>query len=734
MTEFPEFWQIIPVAKKKKKPPIVATTPYQDRNTRYPRDQLKRKLEQGYNCCVLTGKCSADGDEMLLGIDFDGVKDGFMRVWKDFKNIYPRLAKTRIQRSPSGGIHLFYNYKGKELRNNQREFTDSRFDCLDHIDIRGEGGYILIEPSVLENGIYEVLENEDLIAEIDEKDYWNIIKFFIILEDKSPKVEKKVTKKLLIKGMRSEFRDILEGRLDIVDLMNVSGKDKHVYYKYVCIEALINGFKKGEILGLLQKNQSSFDFDKCVGGMKTIKIPYEPMTKKMMKEYFPDYINKDEHVEIIVAKDIIDKHKIFTFEDSGEFTIYEDGKYINPKICKFRMKKYIGEVLHELFPSRHLSATLGPTEMEIRIRTLIDPAEFDNDPNIINCLNGYYNTETNIFTEHNDENPLKTFIQIPINYNPDAECPKIDKFIYEVVGDEFKDIMYAFIGYVMLPTVKYQRAILLQGDGSNGKSTLIDLIKNAVGLVNCESIALQFLRRRFQKIRLRGKLFNALGDISNQKIEFTSDIKDVIAERTLSSDIKNYEAATWINTTKHMFSCNDPPIPYDDSHAFWRRWFYIECKSKFEGKTKDPNKLDELITPDELSGLLNKAIIGIAQLDEQGGFTDEYTEWVRNRWTRKLRPLDDFITNSCYIGENYWCDKMEFVEAFNDYWTGEGYEALSITRISRLLGYYKVKVMRGSRRAGSNQEYKGITWKDKIQMDDKEVVRGKTRRKVDRKF
>jgi putative DNA primase/helicase len=290
----------------------------------------------------------------------------------------------------------------------------------------------------------------------------------------------------------------------------------------------------------------------------------------------------------------------------------------------------------------------------------------------------------------------------------------IDKFLIEVIGEDFKPIMYAFIGYCMLPTVKYQKAILLKGSGANGKSTLIDLIRHAVGKRNCSGVPLQEIGKRFQNARMRGKLLNAVGDISNEKIRIGGPLKDAIAENTLTSDIKHHSATSWNNTTKLIFSCNEVPLPYDETFAFFRRWFLINCPNVFIGKNKDPDMLEKITTPEELSGLLNKAIEGLNMLEEEGGFDDSYTDWVKKQWLEELHPFEDFFQEEMYIGNNYWCDKQEFIIRFNEYWKTKGYKELTASKITRKLYYEGIKQVKGSRRAPSGQEYQGMTFKDDL--------------------
>jgi len=660
-------------------------------------------------------------ENRIAVMDFD-CRDGKK---KEVIKLINKKHDTKIIETPHG-FHVYYKING-EFPNKTLHYKNAGYsktlkkfwnknqtkygNKLEGIDIiAGTNVLVVGENSIINNHIYKGINNKPI--KVIERESWDsILSSYLIKHPRS---------------MREGFTKIFRGEIDPNELANKTGKSEFVYWKFAYVEALtVCQIEPQYLLDGLEVNNRGFDRKTTETQLHSTNSPEDKdlMLNETYNEYFPkDRIKikrkkeetNEEHMEIVVAKEVIGRHQILTFEDSGEFTIYENGKYLNPKICKFKVKKYISDVLQKRFPKRHLKANLPQIELEIKIRTLINSQKFDANPDIINCLNGFYNSKTEIFTKHNKNKPLKTFIQIPIEYNPEAKCPTINKFLGEVVGNDFIDIMYAFIGYCMLPTVKYQKAVLLKGTGANGKSTLIDLIRAAVGDDNCSGVSLQSIGKRFQNVRMRGKLLNAVGDISNEKIKLSGFLKDAIAERMLSGDIKHFNAGSWINTTKHAFSCNEVPIPYDESYAFFRRWFLIKCPRVFKGENKDPNMIDKITTPEELSGLLNRCIVGITQLEKEGGFDDSYTEWVRRNWLEELHPFEEFFQEYMYLNSNYYCDKQEFITCFNEYWKKKGYKPLLAGKITRKVYYEGIKQVKGSRRAESGQEYQEMSFKDDV--------------------
>ena len=70
------------------------------------------------------------------------------------------------------------------------------------------------------------------------------------------------------------------------------------------------------------------------------------------------------------------------------------------------------------------------------------------------------------------------------------------------------------------------------------------------------------------------------------------------------------------NEAKLIFSANDLPKTPDNTVGFFSRWIIIEFCNQFGTLERpfNPNLDDELHTPKELSGFLNKALEGLARL------------------------------------------------------------------------------------------------------------------------
>lgn len=122
-------------------------------NGEWPYERLKAYIEAhpGCNIAVRTGAWS--GRLVVLDVDRHGV-DGraFMRR---FERGHGRLPDTVTIITPSGGIHLWFIWpEGLELPRNAANADLG-------VDVRGEGGYVLVPPSQVGGKPYRFVDGRD---------------------------------------------------------------------------------------------------------------------------------------------------------------------------------------------------------------------------------------------------------------------------------------------------------------------------------------------------------------------------------------------------------------------------------------------------------------------------------------------------------------------------------------------------------------------------------------------
>ncbi len=111
----------------------------------------------------------------------------------------------------------------------------------------------------------------------------------------------------------------------------------------------------------------------------------------------------------------------------------------------------------------------------IKYRTMVNREDFDCDPNIINVKNGLLDVNTGARTDHYPQ--CLSLVQLPVAYDDKAKCPNIMKFLAQVLHPQDVFRALQIIGYCLYRSSKYEKAIMLFGNGSNGKGVFIKLIE-----------------------------------------------------------------------------------------------------------------------------------------------------------------------------------------------------------------------------------------------------------------
>ena len=316
---------------------------------------------------------------------------------------------------------------------------------------------------------------------------------------------------------------------------------------------------------------------------------------------------------IMVAKSVIEKHSLIKY--NNVIYEYEGGSYHPAEF----LRKYIREEYFGIKNNQVNEVVSYISDMREIRRGDVKP-----DPYVIN-LN---NTRLDI---HNGkclkfDSSIIEFNKIPVNYDPSAYCADLDKMLNRVFcGDrEVINLFEEIFGYTMIRHARYQKGFLFIGGGSNGKSTIMDLIKTFYGPGNYSAIPLERVAERFNTVQLENVYCNIGDDIDNVTIRDTGTIKKLFSGDALQVERKGETPYTTELTATHIYSANTIPRSFDKSEGFYRRFILIPFNAKFspEDEDYDPMIVDKITTPESLSYLLNIGIRGAQRLIKRGKFTE----------------------------------------------------------------------------------------------------------------
>ena len=356
-----------------------------------------------------------------------------------------------------------------------------------------------------------------------------------------------------------------------------------------------------------------------------------------------DYLLKDSGLRIETFKD--NDQIIYYDYRTNEGVWHLDGE-VNIKAFTYSKIKSEAPELDEQLTSHIMAEILE----KIRCATYSSRNEFETKKGMVCCNNGAVNLQRGELVSHS---PSFCFLsKIPVDYSPGQQCPKIDKFLDEVLGEQ-KQLFYEITGYCLQGGYEFQRAFIAVGGGDNGKSTALNILRVFLGTENVSACSLQeLLEDKFSVADLYGRLANIHADIPSKSLYDTGRIKMLCGGDVIRAQNKFQQSFKFVNQAKLIFSCNILPESYDDSDAFFKRMILLDFANTIAPENQNRKLLVELTTPEELSGLLNKALEARRDLEKNGKFTGEGSiEDKRKKYTRQSDPIQTFINERIAFGE-----------------------------------------------------------------------------------
>ncbi|MEA2000041.1 MAG: phage/plasmid primase, P4 family, partial [Euryarchaeota archaeon] len=317
---------------------------------------------------------------------------------------------------------------------------------------------------------------------------------------------------------------------------------------------------------------------------------------------------------------------------------YKDGIY-HPTGATYIREIVEKAVDGQSITTRVVSEVIG----HIQRRTYINPDEFDSDINEITTKNGVLNTKTFEFREHDPKKP--SLLQIPVNYDPDADCMRFKKFLHEILPNKIeRETIEELFGYCLVRNYSYQKWFMFLGAGANGKGTLLSTLRSLIGATNISAVELQAFDQPFTVAELHGKLANIVGDLSAKELYHSGRLKSLTGGDLIHAEKKFQPPFNFVNFATIIYSANDLPKTFDGTNAFWRRVMLINFGETFSGTTDVKDLWKELSSEEELSGILNLAIKGLQRLRENNQFSkNNSSEEVEEHYIRNSDPMKAFF-------------------------------------------------------------------------------------------
>lgn len=306
----------------------------------------------------------------------------------------------------------------------------------------------------------------------------------------------------------------------------------------------------------------------------------------------------------------------------------------------------------------------------------IEREVFDNHKNLVNVMNGVLNLRTGRLVQHDKELLLSK--KIPCNYTTTALCPQWDNFLDQIIPDkDIQSFLQRYFGYSLTGHTSEQVFVIGQGNGSNGKGTMIDTILDVISDYGktCESETI--IKKKYGRTAS-----NDLADLQGARLVITSEteqnqvldegrIKKITGQDKIKCRFLYQEFFEYTPEFKLFLMTNHEPIIESQDYSIWRRILKVPFAVKISREQADLHLRDKLISEREgifkwlVDGALNWYDSGLQIPDSVLKSTTEYKEELDiigdflEMCTDKNESMKITATN-LYKVYTFWCKAFEY--------------------------------------------------------------------------
>lgn len=260
--------------------------------------------------------------------------------------------------------------------------------------------------------------------------------------------------------------------------------------------------------------------------------------------------------------------------------------------------------------------------------------------------------------------------RIKYEYKADAYHELMDKTLNKVCCNDkqIRCLLEEMLGYTLYRANTMQVAFILTGEGSNGKSTILNLVKKLLGKENYTSLDLRELEENFKPAELYNKLANLGDDISAKYLENSSVFKKCVTGESFMVAYKYGQPFELESYATQIFCANELPQVSDKSDGFMRRIVIVPFNAKFSKSDPDYDPFIEskLLTDEAMQYLLKISIEGLMRVITNKEFSksdvgeqekQQYMKLNNNvlEWLDTEPKIENESVNDVYRAYQVWC-------------------------------------------------------------------------------
>ncbi|HWR49610.1 MAG TPA: phage/plasmid primase, P4 family [Bryobacteraceae bacterium] len=289
-------------------------------------------------------------------------------------------------------------------------------------------------------------------------------------------------------------------------------------------------------------------------------------------------------------------------------------------------------------------------------RPIADSGEgWDSDPWLLGVPNGVVDLRTGKLLPGAPARRMTMQTRVP--YDPKANAPRWDRFLREVFenDNDLIDFVQKAVGYSTTGITQEQVFFSLYGPGSDGKTTLMEALRDALGDYG--------FNMPFSTLELAARtgIPNDVAALVNRRFVTASEtneasrwnearVKVLTGEDNVTARFLYQEFFNFRPVGKFWVGFNHRPTVSDDSFGFWRRVRLIPFRHRFEGEEQDKKLIEALRA--EAPGILRWAVEGCLKWQEEGLGMPPAVQEATEDYRATADIVGQFLEDACVVDED----------------------------------------------------------------------------------
>jgi P4 family phage/plasmid primase-like protien len=286
------------------------------------------------------------------------------------------------------------------------------------------------------------------------------------------------------------------------------------------------------------------------------------------------------------------------------------------------------------------------------------------------------------------------FSKVRLPYAIDKTCqdcasPKWDAFLDRVMKDdeEGRETLQQWAGYCLTRDTSFQKFLMLEGEGSNGKSVYCAALTALLGRQNVSNVSLERFGDRFSLSATLGKLANIATECSEMDDAAEGILKAFTSGDPMEFERKHKDPFSAIPTARFLMSANNRPRFKDGSGGLWRRMLVV----KFDQTIREDERVLGMDNPQwwersgELPAIFWWAVLGLHRLRSRCRFTEsQKSQEAVQEYREETNPARAFLTQTCEEAEQaqtVFCSTL--YGAYCKWAKANGYHAMGERRFGK---------------------------------------------------